>query len=364
VDVKGSARPEVLFATSAGNVVALAADGTAVFQASTLPEKPVGAPVVTDWYNNRTKSIIIAAGERLYGWSLDGKMLPKFPLDINERIIAPLVIADVNRDKSPEAIVSVESNKIKIVNSRGNTLFGWPQNTGMPVFSAPLFYVEQLDRMIWAFAENRVSGWFADGSIIANTPVILNASLSGSPLPFNDRILGSGLDGHLYVIGNPLFPLNADAFTKAGKPMRGVQAIYISDGGLVGTPQALPLKLTDEQGTASSITAFLVQSLNGTVYLIGPDGSTLFAQSMGQPANEQQVPVAADLDGDGTPEILAVAEYGRLFAWSIQTQQRILDLPTAAIQVLGVVDFENDKKIELVAKTEEGVRCWTIALQR
>jgi hypothetical protein len=364
VDIKGSSRSEVLFATTSGNVVALASDGTPVFQASTLPEKPVGAPVVADWYGNKTKAVLIAAGTRIYGWSPDGRMLPKFPIDVNENIVSSLVVADVNRDKSPDAIIATESAKIRILNNRGLPLFGWPKETGLPVYHTPLFYTEENNRMIWCFAENRVLGWFSDGTAIGNMPVIINAALSGSPLAYQDRVFGSGLDGHLYVVGNPYFPAERDVFTAAGKPSNGTQALYIAASGLYGTPKTVTMAFSVTDSTRQNATLIQVQSLDGGFYLIAPDGTVAFAQNMGQPSNEQQPAVFADLDNDGIPELLAVAEFGRLFAWNIQSQQRILDLPTAAMQVIGTTDFEGDGKTELVAKTIEGIRCWTISLNR
>lgn len=362
-DLKGTSRQEILFATSKGRVFGLAGDGSVIFSGSTAPEIPVGAPEIVDWYGNKTRTVVIAAGNHVYGWSPDGKMLPKFPLEVSGNITAPVLIADLNRDKQADAVIASDDGRLHALNTRGTPLFGWPQPLFSTVFAKPVFEQRQQDRFIHAIAGNVVQSWMANGTSADFSPVTLKASVNGNPLWYNSRLLVSGSDGNLYSLGEMLFE---DSLSK-GLPdslYSGLQEIAVSEQPLTPGPSTVLYTFALNDSAKTNETGFLVQDASGAVFILAKDGSFRFAQSMGQPANEAQPPIAADLDGDGHAEILALAEFGRLFAWNALTQSRILDLPTSSMEFITVTDLENDGTVELIAKTADGVRCWSIKLRQ
>ena len=67
-----------------------------------------------------------------------------------------------------------------------------------------------------------------------------------------------------------------------------------------------------------------------------------------------------DIDNDKNENMLALAEFGRLFAWDVLTGDRFYDLPTSGMKYPIITDLNGDGQKELIAQTREGLRCWTI----
>ena len=104
----------------------------------------------------------------------------------------------------------------------------------------------------------------------------------------------------------------------------------------------------------------MTQSTNGSVFLYNTEGKLRFTKSLGQPGSNTFVPQLADINSDRNQELLALAEFGRLFAWEILTEERLFGLPTSGMKYPVITDLNGDGQKELIAQTREGLRCWTI----
>ncbi len=101
-------------------------------------------------------------------------------------------------------------------------------------------------------------------------------------------------------------------------------------------------------------------SANGSVFLYNKEGKLRFTQSLGQPASSTLSPQLVDINADQNYEIVALAEFGRLYAWEVLTDKRLYSLPTSGMKFPIITDLNGDGRKELIAQTREGLRCWTI----
>lgn len=361
-DIGGSARDEVIFATQSGSVYALAtSDGTEVMRVNTGADIPVGAPVAYDWYGTGQNVILLAAGNKIYGWNDTGSPLPQFPMELDEEITTPLTVGDVNRDGQPEAIVGTADRRLHALDGRGDNLGGWPVSTNTSLGHAPLVAVIDGRPTVTAFSENTVHAWNSDGSPRAGYPKFVNASLTSSPVLHENHILGGGADGYLYAMGpGPFFRDSLNVYNDFGDSGRTPQAVYVSSSSLSGTPTVRTLTVRPGP-EADPVTGpvILTSSSNGSVFLLGTGGELLFTGSMGQPISGDTSPTLADVNGDGRPDIVALANFGRLYAWDTVDGERIV-LPTAGMSHPVLEDLDGDGYVELIARTREGLRCWTL----
>jgi len=358
-DLRGSSRDEIIFATGSGSVYALATDGTVVMQASTGSDRPVGSPVVYDWYGTNQNVILLAAGNKIYGWNDTGSALPQFPFELNETVTTPLVVSDINKNGLPDAVVATANRRLHALNGRGNNIEGWPITTNAAITQKPVVDFFRGDISVVAFAENAMHAWNPDGTVKAGFPRFINASLTGSPLLFGGQILGGGADGYLYSVGpNRLFSDSLNVYSNLADSA-DVEAVYVSNAPLTGTPSAHSLTVQAEEQTYRG-DMFLTMSNNGSVFLLSRQGQLRFTQSMGQPAARNFTPFIVDLNGDGIREIVALAGYGRLYAWQVIDGERIFSLPTSGMNHPAVTDLDGDGNMELIAQTRNGIRCWTI----
>lgn len=358
-DIGGSARDEVIFATNSGNVYALATDGTVVMEANTSSDAPIGSPVIYDWYGTNQKVILLAAGNKVYGWDDNGEALPKFPFELEENITSPLVVDDIDRNGLPDAIVATANRELHALNGRGLDLDGWPVTTNAEIKTQPVVENYRGTTTILAFAENALHGWSADGTQRSTFPKFINSSLNGSPVLYKGNILGNAADGYLYSIGpNKLFADSLNVYETTSESS-DIEAIYASNSPLVGSPSVQDLTVRDGKKVYRE-PMILTMSSNGSVFLINTSGQLRFTQNMGQPAAPQFSPFVSDINQDNQQDIIALANFGRLYVWKISSGERIYSVPTSGMQYPIITDIDGDGYNELIAQTSEGVRSWTI----
>jgi len=358
-DIGGSDRNEVIFATTSGDLYALAADGTVVMRANTGSDTPIGSPVVYDWYGTNQNVILLAAGNKVYGWNDNGELLPKFPFELSEKITSPLVVEDIDRDGLPNAMVATADRKLHLMNGRGENINGWPITTNAEIRTIPTVTNYQGATTIFAFAENALHGWRANGNERNGFPKFINASLNGSPVLYEGNILGNAADGYLYSMGpNQLFADSLNVF-ETSTESSDIEAVYASNSALVGTPSVHNLTVQDGNQTHQE-PMVLTMSSNGSVFLINEEGQLRYTQSMGQPAARMFSPFVSDIDKNGQTNIVALANFGRLYAWEVRDGERIYSIPTSGMRYPIVTDIDGDGYNELIAQTREGLRTWTI----
>ena len=358
-DIGGSSRDEIVFATKSGTVYALATDGTVVLQVSTGSDVPVGSPVVYDWYGTNQNVILIAAGNKVYGWNDTGTLLPKFPFELNESITSPLAVHDIDRNGLPEALVATANRQLHALDGRGDNLNQWPLTTNTVINTKPLVDYFQGSYSVLAFSDNTIHAWYPDGVPLKDFPKFVNASLSGSPTLDQGNILGNAADGYLYSIGKKnVFADSLDIFSNTSDSS-GVQAVYVSNTSLSGTPTVNNVTVQTGEDTFSG-NAILTMSKNGSIFFIDRNGQLQFTKNMGQPSASGFSPFVTDLDSNNSLDVISLAGFGRLYAWEIISGERIFELPTTGMSHPIVVDIDADGYKELIAQTQEGLRCWSI----
>jgi len=358
-NIGGSSREEIIFSTSGGSVYALAADGTIVMQVSTSPDTPVGSPLVYDWYGNNQNIIMQAAGNKIYAWNESGTLLPSFPVVLPERITTPLQVMDVTRNGVAEMIVATADRQLHILNARGEAINGWPQTTNAVITRAPVIRQYQNQLTAFAYAENALHAWSVNGNRRTGFPVFISSQFNGSPAFYNNHILGAGSDGHLFAIGNE--PLFVDTLSvKFPSDTLYQQGITVSNSSLNTTPaiyRNIMVRVDDELVREDMI---LLQSTNGSVFLYNTKGELRFSQNMGQPGSDNFPPVILDINRNRRENIIALAGFGRLYAWDLISGERLYDLPTTGMTHPLITDLNRDGNMQLIANTREGLRAWTI----
>lgn len=357
-DITGSSRDEIVFSTDRGNVFALAADGTTVLEASTDGDTPVGPPVAYDWYGNDQNVILQAAGNKIYAWNNDGSMLPNFPITLDEDITTPLKVEDITRNGVAELIVGTNDRKVHILDSRGRPINGWPQSTNATVNDAPFVGTYDGQRSLFVFSENTLHAWAINGQRRSGFPVFLPTQMHGAPAKFKDHIVGAGYDGNLYSIGTDSLFTDSLSVTHASDSLF-VQSVQASNTSLNATPSSHDIMLRVD-GELVRDEFVLVQSSNGSLFMYDDTGNLVLTQTMGQPSSDSFAPVISDIDRDQRLDLIALASFGRIYAWDVLSGLRILDLPTTGMSYPIILDVTGDGYMEIIAQTREGLRSWTI----
>ncbi len=358
-NIVGNSSDEIIFSTTTGRIEAVAFDGTSVMQAQTNEgDVPIGSPILYDWYGNGQPVILQAAGSKVYAWNELGRALPQFPIEIGERISAPIVVSDVSRNGIPEIIVPTESRKIHVVDGRGQNLRGWPQFTSAVVRHAPLHTQVDGEWSVWVVSQNILHGWQRTGAVRRGYPTFINAGFNATPVVFENKILGAGSDGYLYSIGQD--PGLADSLSiSVQMDSIAIKSLYATSSQLNKLSVEENVLLRDSSGFYRS-DLYLAQSVNGSLLMFNPSGGLEITHNLGQPSSTTMAPQILDINGDNRDEVLALADFGRLFAWEVLTGRRIFSIPTSGMEYPVIADLNNDGLYELIAQTREGLRCWTI----
>ncbi|WP_421773632.1 hypothetical protein [Gracilimonas sp.] len=357
-DLVGSSTDEIIFSTQDGRVMALALDGTIAMQTSTGGLEPVGGPQLYDWYGNGQQIIFLAAGSKIFAWNENGNLLPRFPLDMNEPITAPILVQDVLRNGVPEIVVATEDRKVHVLDGRGENVRGWPQNTNATVQSQPVFSILDDVWSVWTFSENALHSWLRSGTTRPGYPQFVNARFTHSPLVFENQVTASAADGYLYSLGiNPVF--SDSLATTISEDSVSIRSLYVANNELSSVDYQENILLRDSTGFFRN-DLLITQSLNGSLFLYNKEGELRFTKSLGQPASTTFAPQLIDINADNTLELVALAEFGRLYAWEILTGERLFGIPTSGMKYPIITDLNGDGQKELIAQTREGLRCWTI----
>lgn len=358
-DIGGSSREEVIFTTETGTLYALAADGTVVMQTSTESDTPVGSPVVFDWYGNNQNVVMTAAGDKVYAWNDTGVLLPNFPVILEEEITTPLQVMDVTRNGVAEMILATADRKLHILNSRGEPINGWPRITNTILTSPPLIDVYLNERTVFAISENALHAWGINGQTRNEFPIFFESSLVKSPMLHNDHLFVSGSNGNLYTIGvEPVFADTLSQTVQSDSII--VQSLQVSNSELNNTPSINSPLMKDDNDEFYREELLLLQSNNGSLFLYNMNGELRFTKTLGQPSDKRFAPIITDINKNQRLNLVAVAGFGRLYAWDLLSGERLFDLPTSGMSYPVIFDLTGDGNNEVIANTRDGLRAWTI----
>ena len=362
-NIGGSSREEILAATKGGTVIAIAADGTQVFRVSTGTDEPIGSPIVYYWYSNNQMSILQGAGNKIYGWSNNGVSLPGFPIELTEQISSPILVSDITRNGLAEIVVATNDRRIHVLNQRGVNINGWPQSVNSNITIQPLITTWLGRPSIIAYSENVIFAWEPNGVIKSGFPLFNRSPLRGDMMIHNDYLMIGSADGTILSIGRgtqlamdqaPI--LNPEA---AGGNLI-IQGNRISDGGIFIRPVVSTHQIRYNEELTFQEPVIFTMTDAGSLFAINLEGRLRFTQSLGQPTMPNHPPIIVDIDRNGQAEIVGLAGFGRMYAWTLISGERFYNLPTTSVAYPVFKDINGNGKLELIAGTDEGLRSWTI----
>ena len=138
-DINGNGVKEIITKDDNGNVVILQNNGIPMqgWPKQTAPNMTWPFDVdANDVTGDGMQEIFTTTPDRRFiMWSHDGQKMTEFPLTDGAHT-AP-VLADVNGNGRDEFIIAQADGTISVTDSRGNSLSGWPFQTGHAIYHAP-----------------------------------------------------------------------------------------------------------------------------------------------------------------------------------------------------------------------------------
>jgi hypothetical protein len=346
LDIGGSGRLEVLYSTEGGAVGMLASDGTQLLQLSTGVDIPIGPPLTYDWYGTNQEIIFQAAGRRIYAWDPNGRLLPSFPLQLEEEITTPLTLGDVDGNGLPDLLLGTGDGQIWVLDGRGNPLPGWPQQV-LSTQREPIYLIPgsgSASSSVMTVNENALYMWNREGESLPEYPSFAAAPFSGGArvdLTEGEVVLTS-LDGQVFD-----YKIQTE---EGGSPsLTIVDTLQVIQESRQGTL----LPSLSSNGPYTALTTNF-----GYVFVHDQRLDTLYTTRM--PGNATAEGAATILDLEDQSVVVATTESGQASVWSLPDLRRLDILPPGRIESFTFGDVEQDGDLEWVAKTPAGIQAWTI----
>lgn len=345
-DVGGSSRFEVLYSTRGGAVGMLASDGTQLLQLSTGVDTPIGEPLTFDWYGTQQEIIFQAAGRKVYAWDPNGRLLPGFPIQLEEEITTPLSLGDVDGNGLPDMLLGTGDGQVWILDGRGNPLPGWPQQV-LSTQREPIHLIPGtggLTSSVMTLNENALYVWTHEGELLPEYPIFMDAPFTGGAsvnLSASSVALAS-LDGQVYE-------LDIQTDGQSSPSLVLVDTLQIVTEARQGT-------LLPSLSSVGSYTAFT--SNFGYVFVHDTQRDTLYTTKM--PGDASTDGAAILLEWEEKTLVVAATQSGQALAWELPGLQPLNILPPGRIESFTFGDVEQDGDIEWVVKTPAGIQTWTL----
>jgi FG-GAP-like repeat/FG-GAP repeat len=333
---------------SLGNLVPHVAGGQQSVPYRTGWPKNVGllidrsSPAVGDLFQDGKLEIVVGTvGKQLWAFRADGTVLPGWPVTLSAEINSSPAIGDIDGDGYPEIVVGfgwqdlTNNGGIAALRRDGTFLPGWPVwtkdlNLGPNghsdgVFATPVLADldgdGKLDVIVGTFDQYLYALRYDGQPVAGSWPFFLyDGTWSSAAVADLDR------DGWPEII--------IGAYTHAGFPpglptVNGGGILWVLDHtGAVkpGWPKVFPLHIDsspaiadlDGDGTLEIVvgTGHEPGSTSGNkVYAFHYDGTPVAGWPKSTGAFVWPSPAIADLDGDGLPEVIEACEDGNLYAW-------------------------------------------------
>lgn len=366
-DLGGSDRKELIFSTDTGKIYVIASDGTQIRQMQTQEgDKPIGGPVVYDWYGNGLKSVLLAAGNKIYAWDNQGNPLPRFPIVLNEKISAPISLEDIGQNGSVEIIVATADRKLHLLDAKGDNLRGWPILLNATTTIRPIYKVWRNIPSIFVASQNVLHAILPNGNDRTAYPIFFNSDLSTPPLFDKNHILIGDQSGAINTVGfNNYFTGNY--FTNDTQIISSdVDSLTLDRVEFGGTSVVGNITTTDVavyQPNDSLLVRdhrIIFQAFSGQIYLMNQKAEIVQQFEMGEFISDESTPIITDLYRKNKPHLLAVSSYGQLQGWDLSNGRRLISLPSASIQYPIIIDLNDDGINELIANASEGIRSWSL----
>jgi hypothetical protein len=305
----------------------------------------------------------------VYVFDLNGDLKPGWPAQLADPIWSAVAVGDLLDNGQNALVMGSNGDKVYALRADGSEwmdgdsnpttfgvfkVLGAPYNFGTPAL-APLEDNGQL-AIIFGSYDSWLYAWRADGTDVPGFPVLLDGPVSGSVA------VGSldGAGGPLSIVvgtqGDHLYVVSDSGEVRTGFP------VWVKMSGTSKSPSPALADMNDD-----GFLDIVIASTNGAIYVWDRNGSPLAPwdkrySTLTSSASECS-PVVADIDGDGTPDIVMGDENGELAGISGADGTM---LPGFPIQLLGEVrgtpavgDCDGDTQTEIaVAGWDKNVYVW------
>lgn len=329
-DLDGDGRPEVL--VGAEYLYVLRPDGTdwhdgdqstvttGIF--STLLHNIPSSPAAADLDFDGTPEIIAASWDdsTLAVFKSNGDLMPGWPRKGAAPFWSVPSVGDIDGDGALEIVIGSNSSRIYAWNADGSEVLDGDSNPATDgvyftpigtVISSPA--IADVDRdnqreIIFGTSAGRVYVLRPGGTNLTGWPFAASGLMSSSPA-VGDIIPGGGLEIAMACSNDSVYVLTSTGAISPGWP----RPLELTPGnGRVNSPALAPLR----KHLGDPSLCVIICGADGKLTALGPAGNTLPGWSAVQlGAGTEASPAVADLDGDGTLEVLIGAEDRRLYAF-------------------------------------------------
>ncbi|MBS1494696.1 MAG: LruC domain-containing protein [Bacteroidetes bacterium] len=295
-----------LFAVTSQNRIEPMNQGLARITLQDTVSKFFASPKLVDLDgDNKAEVLIGGLDNNFYAFKSDGTQISGFPINTGG-IIRSTAAVDKKSDGTKVIVFGTDNGKLYAVNQNGTALSGFPVLLNTPIKSSPIITDLYGDgnKEIVVFAGNgKLYVYGMDGFIKSGFPVKLQNTVDAFgnllivPSPAVGDIDGDGKKE--IVIGTSDSTVNVvktNGTQLAGFPVK-------LDGMIYSSPIISKLNTTSYKIVAASA--------SGSLYILNTNG-TVYAQSKLADGFISS-PVIADLNADGTREIIIASTDGRIF---------------------------------------------------
>ncbi len=267
----------------------------------------------------------LTSGPNLYIYHQDGTLVSGFPKNFGFWIAASPSVADLDGDGDPELVVcDFGTNRVFAIHADGTPLPGWPITVGANVRSTAA--LADLDpgtpgiEIIVGVQNGTVQAWHVDGTPVAGWPVTAGNFVERCSPAVGD-VNG---DGFLEVFVGSWYDYNQGStggvygFDHTGAPLPGWPKLTATHTSVVASPV-----LADVDGDGSKEIVAATYETNAKVCVWRSDGTDVPGWPVTVPRGASSTsamtssPALGDIDGDGGLEIVngTCGQCGTVYAW-------------------------------------------------
>jgi hypothetical protein len=292
--------------------------------------------------------------EPLEAWTTLGQ-LTNWPGTANSNIFSSLMIGDADKSGQGELYVGSQDFKMYVFEPDGAQHVGFPFTAAEKFWAAPTMAdldKDGLDEILFGAADTRLYVLNDDGSPQFVSPIFIDLPGTGEEIRCATTVADVDRDAQLeFFVGSDLGKLYG--WNHNGTPL-------VAGNGLLFTapPGNAAAKIWGNIGVADlahdGTREIVFTSWNDSCYVITPTGARVAGWPRGGAKDFKRGPTIADLDNDGTMEVLAANADGKVYCWNHDGSNYLAGgvfatvLPDSITCAPAVANLDGDAQLEVV----------------